>query len=136
MFEIIMENLIKILSAVVLTLISVGGAWLANLLASKTKLENINEAIREVIRMAMLTAQELQQTTVEKLKAANEDGKLSKDEVTMLNKMLIEKTREKLSVPVYDLINAAGADIEQIILGAGEAWLNNMKGFAPVIVKE
>ncbi len=136
MFEIIMENLIKILSAVVLTLISVGGAWLANLLASKTKLKNINDAIAEVVRMAMLTAQELQQTTVEKLKAANEDGKLSNDEVTMLNRMLIEKTREKLSVPVYDLINAAGADIEQIILGAGEAWLNNMKGFAPVIVKE
>lgn len=124
MFEVIMENIIKILTAVMLTLISVGGAYLTNLLATRTKLNNISNAIYEVQRMATMTVQELQQTVVENFKAANTDGKLTNEDIRILNNMLIKKTKEKLSAPIYELINAAGADLEAIILGAGEAWLS------------
>lgn len=133
MLEIILENLIKILTAVVLMGISIGGAYLTNLLATKTKMQNVSNAIYEVCNMATMTAQELQQTVVESLRAANADGKLTREDIAELNKMLLEQTKAKLTVPVYELINAAGADIEQIILGACEAWLNSSKRFAPVV---
>ena len=133
MLEIILENLVKILTAVVLMGISIGGAYLTNLLATKTKMQNVSNAIYEVCNMATMTAQELQQTVVERLRAANADGKLTGEDIAELNFMLLEKTKAKLTVPVYDLINAAGADIEQIIFGACEAWLNQSKQFRPIL---
>lgn len=133
MLEIILENLIKILTAVVLMGISIGGAYLTNLLATKTKMQNVSNAIYEVVNMATMTAQELQQTTVEYFKASNADGKLTVEDISKLNEMLLEQTKAKLTVPVYDLINAAGADIEQIILGACEAWLHQNKQIRPIL---
>ena len=128
MLEIVLENLIKILTALLLTLISVGGAWLTAKMGKVKELEAITTAVQSVISTAMLTASELQQTAVEAMKASAEDGKLSDDEIRWLNQQLLEQTKAKLSVNVYDLINAAGADIEAIILGAGEAWLQQLKG--------
>ena len=127
MLEIVLENLIKILTALLLTLISVGGAWLTAKMGKVKELEAITAAVQSVISTAMLTASELQQTAVEAMKAAAEDGKLSEDEIVWLNQQLLARTKEKLSVNVYDLINAAGADIEAIILGAGESWLQRLK---------
>lgn len=128
MLDIILENLIKILTALVLTLISVGGTWLTVQLGKRQELAAITAATQNVIDATMLTAAELQQTTVEALKSAAEDGKLSNDDIMWLNQQLLAQTKEKLSVNVYDLINAAGADIEAIILGAGEAWVQGLKG--------
>ena len=127
MLDIILENLIKILTALVLTLISVGGAYYAKKLGDKAGMEAINEAVANVIDTAMLTAAELQQTAVEALKASTEDGKLSNDDIVWLNQQLLAQTKAKLSVNVYELINAAGADIEALILGAGEAWVQKLK---------
>lgn len=128
MLDIILENLIKILTALVLTLISVGGTWLTVQLGKRQELGAITAATQNVIDATMLTAAELQQTAVEALKNAAEDGKLSNDDIMGLNQQLLAQTKEKLSVNVYDLINAAGADIEAIILGAGEAWVQSLKG--------
>lgn len=79
------------------------------------------------VSMANLTAQELQQTMVNELKAANADNKLSKEEIEKLGILLLEKTKEKLSVPTYNLLDAAGVDIEEIIRGADEAWVQAIK---------
>ena len=128
MLDIILENLIKILTALVLTLISVGGTWLTVQLGKRQELAAITAATQNVIDATMLTAAELQQTAVSALKEAAEDGKLSNDDIMWLNQQLLAQTKEKLSVNVYDLINAAGADIEAIILGAGEAWVQSLKG--------
>ena len=128
MLDIILENLIKILTALVLTLISVGGTWLTVKLGKRQELAAITAATQNVIDATMLTAAELQQTAVSALKEAAEDGKLSNDDIMWLNQQLLAQTKSKLSVNVYDLINAAGADIEAIILGAGEAWVQSLKG--------
>lgn len=64
---------------------------------------------------------------MEELKHANADNKLTKDEIEKLGLLLLDKTKEKLSVPTYDLLNAAGVDIEAIIRGAGEAWIQDIK---------
>jgi len=127
MLNIILENLIKILTALALTLISVGGTWLTTKLGKVKELEAITLAIENAKSAAMLTAAELQQTVVAKLKESAADGKLSNEDIMWLNRQLLEQTKAKLSVNVYDLINAAGADIEAIILGAGEAWLTGLK---------
>ena len=128
MTAIIFENIIKILTAIVLTLISVGGTWLTMKLGKVKELEAVTAAVENVIDTAMLTAAELQQTAVVALKESAEDGKLSNDDIIWLNQQLLAQTKAKLSVNVYDLINAAGADIEAIILGAGEAWVQSLKG--------
>lgn len=128
MLDIILETLIKILYALALTLISVGGTWLTVKLGKRQELAAITAATKNVIDATKLTAAELQQTAVEALKSAAEDGKLSNDDIMWLNQQLLAQTKAKLSVNVYDLINAAGADIEAIILGAGEAWVQSLKG--------
>lgn len=127
MVEIILENAIKILTALVLTLISVGGTWLTMKLGKVKELEAVTAAVQNVIDTAMLTAAELQQTAVVALKESAEDGKLNNDDIVWLNQQLLAQTKAKLSVNVYDLINAAGADIEAIIFGAGEAWITGLK---------
>jgi len=127
MSEIIIETIVKILTAVVLTLISVGGTWLTVQMGKVKELEAITAAVKNVIDTAQLTAAELQQTAVENLKASTADGKLTSEDMQWLSRQLLDLTKAKLSVAVYDLINAAGADIEAIILGAGEAWLTSLK---------
>ena len=73
-------------------------------------------------------AQKLQQTVAEGLKNANEDNKLTREEIEALGLMLLDKTGEKLSMPTYDLINAAGIDINALITESGKAWIQQIKG--------
>lgn len=127
MFEVIMENLVNILGALLMTLIGVFGAWLSGKIAKRTELAAINAAQQELITMAQITVGELQQTVVKGLKASHEDGKLTKDEIAMLGKALLEKTVEKMSKPTHDLLNAAGVDIVALIHGAGEDWIAGQK---------
>lgn len=127
MTNVLIEVVVKLLFALLLTLISVGGTWLTIKLEKKTQLGNIQTAVASVINMAQLTVGELQQTVVGAMKNAHADNKLTKDEIEKLGIMLIDKTIEKLSVPTYDLITAAGVDIEALIKGAGEAWILKLK---------
>ena len=127
MFEVIMENLVNIIGALLMTLIGVLGTWLTAKISKRTELAAINAAQQELIFMAQQTVGELQQTVVDKLKAGREDGKLTEGEIAMLGKALLEKTMEKLSEPTHKLLNAAGVDIVALIHGAGEEWINKLK---------
>lgn len=127
MNEVIIETAVQIVATLILTLIGVLGTWLTAKIAKRNELANINAATNEVIGAAQLTVLELQQTVVDGWKAASADGKLSKDEITQLGTMLIEKTMEKMSDSAKNLLTAAGVDITAIIKGAGEAMVQNMK---------
>jgi len=74
-----------------------------------------------------VTVRELQQTLVEGLKAAHEDGKLTKDEIAMLGKKLLEETVKKMSEPTANLLAAAAVDLTALIRGAGESWIAALK---------
>ena len=124
---VIMEVVINVIGTLVLTALGVLGAWLTAKIGQKKELENINLAKDEVIRIAMLTVQELQQTVVDSLKASHEDGKLTKSEIYELGNMLINKTLEKISSPTAALLRGAGVDLEKLITGAGEALIAQMK---------
>lgn len=127
MTNVIIENLVNIAATLLIMLIGVLGTWLTAQISRSKRLSNIKTAVEGVINMAQLTAQELQQVVVEEMKHANADNKLTKEEIEELGILLLNKTSEKLSVPTYELLNAAGVDINAIIRGAGEAWIQNIK---------
>lgn len=127
MADVIIENIVRIVAALLMMLISVGGAYLTSLIAKHEKLKAISEATQQVIDAAIQTTGELQQTVVNDLKAASADGKLSNEEINTLYHDVVVLTLDKLSVPTINLLNAVGADIEAIIHGATEDWINAMK---------
>ena len=125
--EIIAENIIGWIVSVVVILIGSFGVWALKKIGKREGLEGISIATDEVIKMATITIGELQQTIVDDLKANAADGKLTKEEIAMLGEKLVEKTLEKMSQPVYDLLDAVGTDIIALIKGAGEDWINSLK---------
>jgi hypothetical protein len=127
MANVIIENIVQIAATLLITLIGVLGAWLSTKLAKREELKNITVATNEVIKAAQTTVLELQQTTVDGMKAANADGKLTKDEIAELGKLLIDGAMAKMSDTTKNLLNSAGVDISAIITGAGEALIARMK---------
>ena len=125
--EIIAENIVGWIFAAVAIVLGAFGVWVLKKISKRAGLEGISTATDEVITMAIITVGELQQTIVNDLKANAVDGKLTKEEIVMLGEKLVEKTLEKMSQPVYDLLNAAGTDIIALIKGAGEDWINSLK---------
>lgn len=127
MTNVIIENLVQIAATLIVTLIGVLGTWLTAKIAKRAELSNISTATDEAIRAAQTTVLELQQTTVDKLKAASADGKLTKAEIAELGKMLIDGSMEKMSYAAKNVLYSAGVDITAIIKGAGEALIASMK---------
>ena len=127
MTDVIIENIVRIVAALLMMLISVGGAYLTSLIARNEKLKSIGMATQQIVDAALQTAGELQQTMVNDLKEASVDGKLSKEDIATLGRDVVELTLLKLTQPTKDLINGAGGDVEAIIHGATEAWLEEIK---------
>ena len=127
MNEIIMETVVQIVGALLLTLIGVLGTWLTAKIGKHQELRNISTATTEAISAAQLTVLELQQTVVDGWKAANEDGKLTDEEINELGYLLVNKTVEKMSDSAVNLLVSAGVDITAIIKGAGEEMVLRMK---------
>ena len=117
----------QIVTALLVTLIGVMGAWLTAQIAKRQELASINAAQQEVITAAQITVGELQQTVVDGLKAARKDGKLTKSEIENLGQQLITMTMDKLSKPAYNLLKAAAVDVNALIKGAGEDWILSLK---------
>lgn len=127
MTAVILETIISIVANLVITLIGVLGAWLVAQIGKNQKLNTINAAVGELTNAAETTVLELQQTVVEGMKAASADGKLTKDEIAELGKLLLEGTLKKMSASGIKVLQAANVDINAIITGAGEALIAKMK---------
>ena len=125
--DLLIEYALQIVATLFITLIGALGTWLTLQLGKSTKLKNVNAAQNELIKQAKITVGELQQSVVTDLKAARDDGKLTTDEKNTLKTRLIEKTLAKLSGPAYALLAAAAVDIDGMILGVGDAWLDKLK---------
>jgi len=125
--ELLMNYGLQVAATLLITLIGVLGTYLTLQLGKNANLKNIDDAQKELIRAAKITVGELQQTTVNELKAANEDGKLTQMEIAQLKQKLLDKTLEKLSSPAYALLAAASVDVEGLITGVGESWIERMK---------
>lgn len=130
MANILIETGAKIVFAVVSALLSIAVTWVCAKIGNNEKLKSIAYAKNELIRAAEETVGELEQTTVATLKAANEDGHLSKTDVEYLGKLLIEKVVAKMSAPSAEVLQAAGCDIVEMIHGAAESFITEMKANA------
>ena len=123
----ILEFALQIAATLLVTLIGVLGTWLTLKLGKSAGLQNIDAAQKELIRVARITVDELQQTFVADWKTANEDGKLQADEIAALKAHLLNKTLAKLSAPALSLLKGAAVDVNGLIAGVGEAWIDRMK---------
>ena len=103
------------------------GTWLTAQIGKRNELASIAAATDEATRAAQNAVLALQQTVVEAMKEASEDGKLSEAEIQHLGAMLLEKALAQISDPAKNLLNAAGKDITAIIEDAGEAMILSMK---------
>lgn len=127
METVIIETVVQIAATLLITLIGVLGTYLTIKLAKKAELSNIAAATDEATKAAQTTVLELQQTTVEAMKAANADGKLTESEIQELGALLLQKALDKMSDSAKNVLTSAGVDISAIITGAGEALINRMK---------
>ena len=123
MQDAIIEVITNVLATVLITLIGVLGTWLTAKVLKRVELTNINKAKDELVEAAQRTVLELQQTVVEGMKAAAKDGKLSEDEITELSIMLLNKTKQQMSLPAIKLLEAAAVDVNALIRSAGEALI-------------
>lgn len=117
---------LDILAKAAIAAIGIAGAWATTKIGQNNKLANIKAAIGQVTQAAQMTVGELQQTTVEAMKAAAADGKLTDAQIEQLKRDLLQKTSEKLTEPTVQLLEAAKADINAIIRGAAEDMINQM----------
>ena len=127
MNTVIIETVVSIVSNLVITLIGVAGAWLVMQIGKHQELKTINAAVGELTTAAETTVQELNQTVVEGLKEVSADGKLTKDEIQHLGKLLLEGTMAKMSDAGINVLKAANVDINAIIVSAGEALIARIK---------
>ena len=125
--EMFMNYGLQVAATLLITLIGVLGTYLTLQLGKNANLKNINDAQKELIRAAKITVGELQQTMVSQLKSASSDGKLTPQEIASLRAKMLDKTVEKLSAPAYALLSAASVDVEGLILGVGESWIERIK---------
>ncbi len=123
MQDAIIEVITQVLATVLITLIGVLGTWLTAKVLKRVELTNINKAKDELVEAAQRTVLELQQTVVEGMKAAAKDGKLSEEEITELSIMLLNKTKQQMSLPAIKLLEAAAVDVNALIRSAGEALI-------------
>lgn len=127
MDTVIIETAVSVLANLAVTLIGVFGAWLLMQISKSQKLSTINTAVGELTNAAEQTVLELQQTVVDDLKAASADGKLTKEEIEVLGKKLIDGAIAKMSGSAMDVLKAANVDVNAIITGAGEALIARIK---------
>ena len=127
MDTVIIETVVSVVANLAVTLIGVLGAWLLMQISKSQKLSTINTAVGELTNAAEQTVLELQQTTVEGLKEAAKDGKLTKAEIAVLGKKLLDGTLSKMSDSAIGVLKAANVDVNAIVIGAGEALIARMK---------
>ena len=127
MNTVIVETIVSVLANLAVTLIGVLGAWLLAQIGRSQQLKTINAAVGDLTIAAETTVLELQQTVVDGLKEASEDGKLTKDEIRELGELLLKGALEKMSDSGISVLKAANVDINAIVTGVGESLIAKMK---------
>lgn len=136
MREALIEVGTQVLFEALMLVIGVAFAFIGKWLAKHERLKTVAAAMEEVQNLARETVGELEQTVVEGLKAATEDGKLSKTDIEYLGNQLVEKVAVKMSRPAEDTLRAAGVDVVALIHSAAEAYIAEIKRYEPLLSEE
>lgn len=127
MREVLIEVGTQIIFELLMLLVGVLFAYLGKLVAKSKRLEHIRMALGELEVVVQNVVGELQQTTVDAMKEASKDGKLTPDEIKHLGSLLVSRSLDRLSAPASETITAAGIDIESMIHTIAEAWIAEIK---------
>lgn len=127
MREVLIEVGTQIIFELLMLLVGVLFAYLGKLVAKSKRLEHIRMALGELEVVVQNVVGELQQTTVDAMKEASKDGKLTPDEIKHLGVLLVSRSLDRLSAPASETIVAAGIDIESMIHTIAEAWIAEIK---------
>jgi len=125
---VVIEQTVNLAFKVITSAVMIFAAWALKKFGSNKNMQSISIATQLVCTMAIQTAGELQQTIVADLKAGNEDGKLTPEQIDDLAYRLFTMTKAKLSDATKELVIASGADLDAIITGACEDILAHWKG--------
>lgn len=127
MKDVLIEVGTQIMFDVLMLVASIVFAYLAKYLAKSEKLKHIALATEELEGIVVSIVGELQQTTVDGLKEASADGKLTTQEIEALGLTLVDKAKKQLSDPAAETLVAAGVDIESMIHSIAEACIASIK---------
>ena len=120
------EQGIDILARAVEAVLAVAATWVLSKIGKKKELQNTNLALQILFDVTRQTVGELQQLFVTEWKNAG-GGKLTEAQIETLRQKLFVLVKNKLDQPTQDLLTAAGADINALISGAAEDWINTIK---------
>lgn len=133
MREAIIEVAVQVIGAILMGLVGIIFAYLGKLIGKSKEMEHISAAMEQLEAVVKNVVGELQQTTVELMRAETEDGKLTSKDIYELGKLLVEKATEQLSNPASDTLKAAGIDVEAMIHSVAEAYIERIKRMNNII---
>ena len=133
MREAIIEVAVQVIGAVLMGVVSIVFAYIGKWMGQTKKLETVSAAMEQLEAVVKNVVGELQQTTVEKMKAATEDNKLTPADIKELGETLFIKSCEQLSDPASSTLKAAGIDVEAMIHSVAEAYIERIKRMNNII---
>ena len=124
---VLIEQVVTTVARVLEALTLAYAAWALDKFGQNKKLQNLSLANQKVCEIVKQTVRELNQTIVTQLKAETEDGKLTPAMIDDLGGRLLTTVKAKLDEATIELITAAGADLDALITGECEAYLDTLK---------
>lgn len=124
---VLIEQVVTTVARVLEALVLAYGAWALEKFGKNKKLQNLNLANQELCKIVKQTVRELNQTIVAELKENSPDGKLTDIQIDDLNARLLTLVKAKTDEVTIALLTAAGADLDALITGQCEAYLDKLK---------
>ena len=124
---VLIEQVVTTVARVLEALVLAYGAWALEKFGKNKKLQNLSLANQELCRIVKQTVRELNQTIVQTLKEQSPDGKLTEEQIEELQESLLEMVKAKADEATIAMITAAGADLDALITGQCEAYLDVLK---------
>lgn len=124
---VLIEQVVTTVARLLEALVLAYGAWALEKFGKNKKLQNLSLANEKVVKLVKQTVRELNQTIVEQLKAEAPGGKLTGAQIDDLSARLLTTVRAKLDEATIELITASGADLDALITGECEAYLDTLK---------
>lgn len=124
---VLIEQVATTVARVLEALVLAYGAWALEKFGKNKKLQNLNLANQELCKIVKQTVRELNQTIVAELKEKSPDGKLTDIQIADLNARLLTLVKAKTDEVTIALLTAAGADLDALITGQCEAYLDKLK---------
>lgn len=124
---VLIEQAVTTVARLLEALVLAYGAWALEKFGKNKKLQNLTLANQELCAIVKQTVRELNQTIVNSLKEESQNGKLTSAQINDLNDMLLSLVKAKADEATIKILTAAGADVDALITGQCEAYLDLLK---------